>query len=299
MVQHKTLKVRERLIAECKEQIEKYGKALPDVLSALYTEGKRFVLVGENHTQIDAMHKAVQAALPQLREQGVTHLFLEIERDMQAVIDNLDASKPDEEQISYLKSSGIRGIFTSEENLRTMVLAKKLGFKIVFIDDPKSIKQTYVEERIPYDKREYMDSRQRDQLERQAKFEQDARDGRMFETVQSSIDGQSKGLMIIGSVHVRKTKGEPTVDKQVWVRRVGSRMSEQYGDQVSSIRYLHSGSNMDDIYGSNKPAPKDLYPELQTVLAKPTGVTVMRDDGLFAGDKRVTDSDFVLIPTAK
>lgn len=148
-----------------------------------------------------------------------------------------------------------------------------------------------------WDERRFMNWGQEEQIERLSKFEQNKRDENMFNTLQNSIDDESKGLIIIGSTHVRKTKGEPTTNNQLWVRRLGSRMIEQYGDKVSSIRYLYSGSNIDDIYGSNKPSPKDIYPKLQEILAEPTGIIVMRDEGLFAGDKRVVDSDFVLIPT--
>ena len=63
-----------------------------------------------------------------------------------------------------------------------MVLAKKLGMTVVFIDDPKSIKQTYVEERIPYEKMSAMDYKQQERLRDQGLQEQNQRDGRMFET---------------------------------------------------------------------------------------------------------------------
>ena len=289
---------KEKLITQYREKIKKDGKKLSDVLSKLYDEGKKFVLVGENHTQIDVVHKAVQASLPQLKTQGLTHLFLENGRDLQPIIDGLDTSMSDNNCILYLESNGIRGTFLSKENLNTMIVAKRLGFKVVFIDDPISVQNKYVEQRIPYKKRHFMDHEQRERLEELSKSEQNTRDKNMFDTLQNSIDDdQSKGLIIIGSTHVRKTKGEPTINNESWVRRLGSRMIEKYGDKVSSIRYLYSGSSMDDIYRSNKPAPKDIYPKLQDVLAEPTGVIVMKDEGLFAGDKRVVDSDFVLIPT--
>jgi erythromycin esterase-like protein len=178
-----------------------------------------------------------------------------------------------------------------------MVLAKKLGFKIVFIDDPRSIKQTYIK---PPDQTQYMEYTRQEQLRKQSLSEQDARDGRMFDTVTASINDHSKGLMVIGSNHVKKSKGESSEDEQVWVRGIGYRLNEQFGDQVSSIRYLHSSEGMDGIiYKSTKPAPEDIYPKLQDSLAKPTGVVVMKDEGLFEGDKKVSDSDFVLIPTMK
>lgn len=289
---------RDALIAQHREQIEKEGEALPVILDDLYNRGKRFVLVGENHTQIDAVHKAVQESLLQLRMRGMTHLFLENGRDMQSVIDNLDVSQTDEECIAHLKQKGVFGTLYSEENLRTMILAKRIGLKVVFIDDPLSDRQASVEERIPHRQRDTMGHERRKQLKRQELLEQDARDGRMFETLVASIDDQSKGLVIIGTIHVRKSKWNPSEDKQVWVRTVGSCLAEQFGEQVSSMRYVHTGAQIDGTYNPNTLAPKDIYPELSKVIPlEHVRIVVMKDAGLFEGDKRTTDSDFVLLPT--
>jgi hypothetical protein len=116
---------------------------------------------------------------------------------------------------------------------------------------------------------------------------QNMRDEHMFKTLTSKLDENSKVLIFIGNSHVHK---RPFLDYSVgFVKRLGARLTEQYGDAVKSIRYVGPMDRFDGLLPFESRTPT-----LQDIFGKGKEVVIIPDQGPVKGDEKVSAADFII-----
>lgn len=293
-------------IREVQSFVERERRPVPDVLIDEVRKAK-IALLGEHHIENELLHQDLRKALPALKREGVTQVFLEGYRDKQAEIDALDYSGAEDDVLAAVrKFSELWPIGWNDANLRTLIRAKQLGFEVIMIDDPASVakplttsaqreyfQEPRVEEDVSVDVRERLPTRYHKFLafdlsgggasQREEKASQ--REWRIYESVRSrlSADESSKALIVIGSFHVSKSQSPIG-----GVERLGAKLVRQCGEErVRSFRYVSQRESIDDSYGTGAPKPSEVSTNPQTVVCLP-------DRGPVKGDRRVCEADFVI-----
>lgn len=254
-------------VKEILEYIERHKKYVGDSLSELLKES-RFILVGESHAPTaDPLREEVASSLARLRSEGLTHVALEANSAYQRIIDSLNLSEfnSDSDIIETLRQKHV-GLGWSDSNFHILIEAKKLGLKVLLID--------YDDGR-PY-------------TERDNASYQNLRDEKMFETINSQIDGNAKVLIFIGNAHVHKKEVRGYRDGKV--KPLAMRLVEKYGDgEVKSIRYVGENEHFDGLpeFMSQTPTP-------QEIPASHVETIIIPDQGSVKGDPRVCATDFIV-----
>lgn len=249
----------------CQEFVKANKQTVSDALVTLI-KNKRFVLVGEHHldSECEPIRREIAVALVKLQQEGLTHIALEASALKQEDVDSLDFGDTKIKQI--LKEHRIGGAGWGEGNFDILIIAKRLGLKVVLVD--------------------HNDGRP-DSAKDNAQW-QNERDTKMMASIQSQIDDKSKVLVFIGSAHVHKRSIENFQDGRV--TRLGARLSEQYGnDTVSSIRHINQGENFDGLLSFMSKTPTT-----EKISKGKKEVVVLPDSGPIKGDERVTATDYII-----
>lgn len=255
----------------------------------------RFILIGETHVPDKTMEMIRNFILSNLRdfkEQGLTHICLEAPRQYQELMDEIlndeviekikkidklelnfseeaekeyeEACKIYEDALKNLKEK-IKIIGWTDTHYKIIIEAKKLGLEVQLID--------YADER--------------PDLEKDSASYQNLRDSMMMEKIKELIESNpnAKILILIGNAHVHKKPVESYADG--YVKRLGFRLVEEYGDEaVVSIRYCSPKWSIDDSISfiSGIPRVNDVSQRGELSIIPDTGPVK---------DERITASDYI------
>ncbi len=249
---------------ETRAFVERNREPVSDALDRLFKE-KRFVLVGEHHlSECEPVREALAQLLATLQKEGLTHIALEAPALQQQIIDGMDFSH--DNIVDMLKEKHIVPLGWADGNYSLLVMAKRLGLKVVLIDH---------------------DDGRPDALRANAAW-QNERDEHMMKRLKETVQPDSKVLVFIGSAHVHTREVEGYRDG--FVKRLGARLVEEYGNEhVASIRHLNRSGRFDGLpsFMSQSTTP-------ERISTGKEGIYVLPDQGPIKGDPRVSASDYII-----
>ncbi|MFA6963540.1 MAG: hypothetical protein WC227_02400 [Patescibacteria group bacterium] len=253
-----------KLLNETLEYFENNSVPFSDAIIQIASQND-FTLIGESHlSECKEMRLSLIKSLGMLKDQGVTHLAVEADFHRQEMLDSLDFTN--ENIFGQLKK--IMPFSWDDNNIKLIIAAKLIGIKVVCIDAEN-------------------------QETNDADY-QNRRDETMYSIIKEA--DPAKMIILIGRGHVKKHLAERAPCQRTGqnepVKRIGTWLAEDKTKSVSSIRNVISSGNINGLAFSMSYCVKarDL-----SSSQKERGCYIVPDDGPFAGDQRVTGSDYVAV----
>jgi hypothetical protein len=259
------------------DAISNYWRSLEDVVLDEFSEWKEMVMIWEQHNEARAVHESLRRILEGLKDsENKPILYIEFNREQQHIFDEIPLHLSDEECINYLISNWIRPVYENLIHHKTIVHARRLGFKVVAIDDPYDF---HVQE-----------------IKRNPYHYEDDRDRRMAETIQKTIHSKPiprRWIVLIWSNHCH-TLIDPRWGK-IQTKRLWRRLYEEFWkERVTTIRYVDW---LTGINGVKRAEPTPRCFDSWVGWSQPKWLIVMPSEWLFEWDEhRGIASDFVILP---
>ena len=233
------------------------------------SHGRTYVLIGERHNigKHEKFREEIADALVVLRQEGFTHLAVELNRDLQTLLDSLE---PGDVHLRD-KIRKVRPLLWQEGNTEIVARGIELGMRVLCPDLGSAARDSKVEDTASF---------------------QNFRDASITAYLRQQVPSNGRVVVFYGDDHIHKAACRSYADGEV--DRFGARLAAEIGsDRVASIRFLACEDPLDGSlsYMANCPRVNE--------VAADSGVFLLPDRGPAAGDKSITAADYIVIDSNK